>query len=165
MNTIMIIEASFEDFIYVIIGIGWLLYSVYNAKKKKEKSQKVSSEKKSPSFIDALMNEFGNNDIQPEVKTNNSQDEINYFDNEVEQQPDPISAPEKIFSYDDEYEQGNYNTIADVVENEQIIVKNDDVIIDKPVVISTYKIRKKRQNKVDLRKAIIYSEIMKKKYF
>ena len=152
--------ASFEDILYVIIGLLWVIFSVYNAKKKKEQKNAQAPKSEKKSILESLIDEIGIKNDQPEPSYYQPSDDIDHIE------PEPVSVPHEesseAFSYDDYYEESNYNPIDNVIENKppSPIAKIDEV----------YAIKKKSskkgvKNKIDLRKAVIYSEILKKVYF
>ncbi len=153
--------ASFEDFLYVIVGLLWIVFSFYNAKKKKDKKNAPTPKSEKKSILESLIDEIGLQDKQTEPSFYESSSNIDQEENE----PDPLPTEEtqEVFSYDDYYEESNYNSPVDVIERKPLVsakVKED----------KNYRIRKssfdsKTKNNIDLRKAIIYSEILKKVYF
>jgi len=149
----MIAKGSFEDFLYIFIGLIWIGFSIYKAQqKKKAAAQGQGNVKKEKSFFDNLMSEFIN-----EEPSSPSHSSIN----------EPLSAekyerrdaqPNKVFSYDDVYEGSNAMPEYDVYEKKparQPELKEE---------IITKKQKQKRKPRIDLRKAVIYSEILNRKY-
>lgn len=153
--------ASFENILYVIIGLLWVAFSFYNAKKKKDKKNALVPKSEKKSIIESLINEIGLQDQQSEPVYDQPSDDID------QQEPEPVQIqaeePTEIFSYDDDYEESNFNPA------EHVIGKKPTAPIIKKEEVST--INKKSssikgvKNKIDLRKAVIYSEILKKVYF
>lgn len=158
----MIVQASFEDFIYIILGLAWIIFSFYKAKKKKKEKEAQSQTSEKKSFVESLLNEMGLQDEQEDPHFSEPyREDINQ--DELELNPSANEEVEKVLSYDDYYEEGNYNSIDDVIEKEpQMPIKKTggtNKIPDKS--FANAKIRKN----IDLRKAVIYSEILKKVYF
>jgi hypothetical protein len=156
------IYASFEDAIYIILGLVWVIYSFYNAKKK-QKAKNNPSSTNDKSFLESLINKMGGATENQEPSANSS-NKTNYVDNVVEEE-DYAEQEEAIFSYDDIYEKSNYSPPYEVVENEPAVITSTTSSkknLTKPAPIPKKKNSKKR---IDLRKAVIYSEILKKVYF
>lgn len=157
----MVNYASFEDFLYIIFGIIWVVFSYYNAQKKKKarKSNKPTEEKK-PSFLDSLIDEIG---IKSEQESPNYADPYSEDDQLITKSDDNNhlnTFNDQVFSYDDYYEESNYSQVTDVND-----IKQQDKVEVVTTTISDKKISKNKVKNVDLRKAVIYSEILKKKYF
>jgi len=149
----MIIKGSFEDFLYIIIGLIWIGFSIYKAQqKKKTASQSQGNMKKEKSFFDSLMSEFINEEPsnpyhipteKPPLANSNEGDE---------------NQTGTVFSYDDIYEESNVMPESDVYERQPEIKK------EFAREIKIKKQQRKRKPKIDLRKAVIYSEILNRKY-
>lgn len=153
----MFFQASFEDYIYILVGIVWIAYSIYKGiQKNKSKQAKKHTTGDNPpkkslfqSFIDEVLVEE-----KPLPYTPDSDDQI--------QEEIVFDVPEKketIFSYDDIYEESNFKEDIDVHEDkaEVQIAKNQ-----KTNILSSVKQKKPR---IDLRKAVVYSEILNRRYF
>ncbi len=85
--------------------------------------------------------------------------------NQAEVEPATLQMEEssEVFSYDDDYEESNFKSPIDVIEKESFTPNiNKDKDHSKNIKKNPNKRIKK---KIDLRKAIIYSEIIKKVYF
>lgn len=157
----MIIQSSFEDFLYIIIGLVWIAFSFYKAKKKKQEKNKPSQTSEKQSFVDSLLNEIGFHDEVNEP----SDDDPYQVENNVDTNLNPTAdeEPETVFSYDDYYEESNHNSAADVIEKKPLLANSE--------IEKAYKIYDKRnannksRKNIDLRKAVIYSEVLKKVYF
>ena len=155
----MTAHASFEDILYVIIGLLWVVFSVYNAKKKKDKKNAPAPKSEKKSILVSLMNEIGIKNEQPEPSYYQPSNDVDFPEPEtVPVQPEEQS---EVFSYDDYYEESNYNPIDNVIEKKPMKPVKED---------KAYAINKKSsyrgvKNKIDLRKAVIYSEILKRVYF
>lgn len=153
----MLFQASFEDYIYILVGVVWIAYSIYKGsqKNKSKQAKKHTTGDNAPkksifqSFIDEVLVEE-----KPVPLTPASEDQI--------QEEIVFEVPEKketIYSYDDIYEESNFKEDTDVFEDkaEVQIVKNQ-----KSNILSSIKQKKPR---IDLRKAVVYSEILNKRYF
>ncbi len=157
----MIVQASFEDFLYIIVGLVWIIFSFYKAKKKKQERDATSKTSEKKSFVESILNEMGLQDEHEEPNFSQSSQDANQFGSEVD--TDTNEEVEKVFSYDDYYEESNYNSIDDVIEKEpSITISKKDDAINKSIESSSA--RKVKKN-INLRKAVIYSEILKKVYF
>ena len=164
----MVVYASVEDFLYILAGIFWVVFSFYNSKRKKNakivKQNDKPKEESSHSLINSLMEEMGLETVkQPEqVSEPHLETEGIIIKSESEPIQDVNSTvePQNIFSFDDSYEESNDIPMADVIEKYgQIGDQEQDSILNDSI---TYE---KRSKKFDLRKAIIYSEILRKQYF
>lgn len=149
----MIAKGSFEDFLYIFIGLIWIGFSIYKAQQKKKAAAGGQiNTKKEKSFLDNLMSEFI------------TEEEANPYELPIEE-PSPAETfkpretrASKIFSYDDIYEESNLSADFDVFEKKPEY---------KPQYFTekiTNKQQQKRKPKIDLRKAVIYSEILTRKY-
>ena len=160
----MVSYASFEDYLYILIGLVWVIFSFYNAKRKKMAKENKTANTEKSSILDSILDEIG-------VKTEN---EYNYNDpfeeheqiNIIKENKSPqveilSSEPEAVFSYEDYYEESNYNAPTNVID------KKRSKAFESTSTITGSKNLKlvKKVRKIDLRKAVIYSEILKKQYF
>lgn len=151
----MLVKGSFEDYFYILIGIIWIAFSIYQGqKKRKQKTSPQTTTEKKKGFFETLLDE---------VTEKNQQFEETFSYDDM-QDTEPVKSDgdvfeEKKFSYDDYYEERNYE------EAEDVIIKNE------PLAQPTYNQklkpnpRKKRKPRFNLKKAVIYSEILKPKYF
>ena len=156
----MLVKGSFEDFIYILIGVVWIAFSIYKGMQKK-KTQKPTTE--------------DNNDYEHEPEKKKTAFET-FMDNIlVEEKPEPYkpvefeTAPEqapeekqqeenKIFSYDDYYEESNYREDSSVYE------EADTQSTELKHQLKTSR-KKSRKPHFNLRKAVVYSEILNRRYF
>ena len=153
--------ASFEDFLYIIAGIIWIAFSFYNAKKKKQAKKTPVPKNKQKSLLESLFDEIGVKD-DPKDSIYNEQTQDTYeSEPEIESEPVLVDEPEKVFSYDDLYEEGNYNSVNDVIERKSSTTLREIRVTDNKIRSSI----KKKRKKINLRKAVIYSEILNKPKF
>ncbi len=157
----MIVKGSFEDYLYIIIGIVWVAVSIYKgAQKRKQSTSAPSSSDGKPkkNFLDSILEEFAekNSAIYDEPEPR-----------EIEEVSPPQSRfqqstnhQEGVFSYDDVYEESNVNEYDDVYKEEPPLTSPKTQILQKPKK-PTIKRKKKR---FDIRKAVIYSEILRPPY-
>ncbi len=144
----MLIKGSFEDFLYILVGLIWLAFSVYKGVKKKKpqpSSKEESSKRKSA--LETMMEQFMVEEPETIVYETPS--------------PDPVpqtDTDEKIFSYDDIYEESNQLETSAVYDRRP---EPEKKVVTKPE--STRK--KKKIRRFDVRKAVIYSEILNRRYF
>ena len=151
----MLLKGSFEDILYILIGIIWVAFSIYQAKKrKKQKSVSQPATKKKKSFFETIIDEVTE---QNQSKAETAYDEdlpvaeaVVKLENEYE---------EEKYTYDDYYEEGNYNEADDVIS----ITEPSTQQITKQELKSH--LTKNKKLRFDLKKAVIYSEILKPKYF
>jgi len=150
----MIFKGSFEDYIYILIGIIWIVFSIYQGRKKKQQKSSQPTAEKKKSFFETLLDEV--------VEKNKQSGQVYDFEPEIEKEA-PVAVKETIedrkFSYDDYYEERNYD------EANEAIIKDGPISLS----VSPQKLKSRRRNgrkiKFDLRKAVIYSEILKPRYF
>ena len=154
----MTVLASFEDIIYIIIGLLWVAFSFYNAKKKKNAKKVPTPANKQKSMLESLLNEIRDEDQKNDPSLYEPAQEIDQH----EEEPMHIEE-EEIFSYDDYYEESNPKSTIDVIT--QTTNTPVTTIDDNPLKVKTINTIKKRKNIINLRKAVIYSEILKKVYF
>jgi len=161
----MAVYASFEDFIYIVLGLAWVIYSAYNAKKKQKAKNKPTSTSEKKSILDSLINEIGLNDEKEEANISSSPKDVHYNEDDINPEIIPSDEPQRLFSYDDEYEENNFSTPVYIIENEPIITS--DKVDTNHITSKNESLVKKKTTKkrIDLRKAVIYSEILKKVYF
>ena len=153
----MVIKGSFEDYFYVIIGIIWIAVSIYKgAQKRKQTSPKPSEagEEESPSILDTIFDEFVEKD---EVVYQSP--EYSEIEAETDQfKPTEVKNTEQapVFSYDDAYEESNINEYDDVYRYEPLTTHSTDELDELP--------KRRRKRRFDIRKAVIYSEILRPPY-
>lgn len=156
----MVYQASFQDIFFILAGLVWVGYSAYRGSKKKGRaSQGVttrSSSKKDSLLEELLAAEYANEDAQQQETANFFNDPI--ADNR-EVQPEEILNDDHIFSYDDYYEEGVVE--EQVAEN---TMPEQTTAIKANNNVNTPKENGVRGKVFDLRKAFIYSEILKRKY-
>ena len=149
----MLLKGSFEDILYILIGIIWVVFSIYQAKKrKKQKSESQPGAKKKKSFFETLIDEM--------TEQNQQQTDIPYdIDSTVTEPMVKLENEyeEKKYTYDDE--EGNYDEIKEVISTTEPLTKQIPKHEQKSHLTKRKKIR------FDLKKAVIYSEILKPKYF
>ena len=156
----MIVKGSFEDILYVLIGLVWVAFSIYKGSQKKKKAQRPEGEKvKSKSAIEEILGEFLGVKEEEVVyqgdNTNEVHEEFSY-DEQDYPQTEATNAPSEVFSSDEKYKEGNF------FEEKRVYTsgtKNNDrlKVSTKPELIT-----KRKRPRFNVRKAIIYSEILKK---
>jgi hypothetical protein len=156
----MLVKGSVEDLIYILIGVVWIAFSIYKGMQKKKQQTPP------PDDVDY--------DYEPEPEPEKKKTAFESFLDEilVEEEPVPYkpveyepvseSTPEtkpteKIFSYDDYYEESN------VQEGFEVYKGADTQSTIKKQPLSTSH-KKRRKPHFNLRKAVIYSEILKRPY-
>lgn len=150
----MIAKGSFEDYLYIFIGLVWIGFSIYKARqKKKSVSPGKTSPEKEKSFFENLVNEFL--DEKPE-----SPYVAEVYKKEATRKEKTTDFQEKkVFSYDDYYEESNALNDFDVFE------KNTTISTHKTDNIKSNENKRKKNSRIDLRKAVVYSEILNRKYY
>ena len=154
----MLFKGSFEDYIYIIIGLVWIVFSIYKgAQKNKARKQTPvspeSEEKKPASIFDGFLE-----------KLMKEEEEVPYEPVELHPKTDENiqvvhSESEKIFSYDDLVEKSNHLKETDVYE-EKAVTKST---LNQE--LKTHLKQARTKPRFDLRKAVIYSEILNRRYF
>ena len=149
----MLVKGSFEDIIYVVIGVLWIAYSIYKGTKKgRAKSRKEQTptdpEEKKKSVFDTFLDDILAKE-EPVLYTPPAEDIVT-AEEEVE---------EKVFSYDDYYEESNHQERFNVIKDKP---ESDIKIETEPTIVPS---RKRKKPRIDLRKAVIYSEILNRRYF
>ena len=147
----MLVKGSFEDFFYILVGLVWVAYSIYKGVQKKKAQSNPSEKVKKKSVLETLMDEFLEKEepVQPEPIVYETPPQ----NIEFEKKKDP-----EIFSYDDVYEESNYNAISDVSTEKPKTKTN----LKTKLKTSPKKAKTPRFN---LRKAVIYSELLNSRYF
>lgn len=150
----MIAKGSFEDFLYIFIGLIWIGFSIYKAQQKKKASaQSEVKTKKEKSFFENLINEFINEET-----------ENPYAAMPQEQKPGNQGGSKKlqdkkVFSYDDYYEESNATPDFNVIE------KKATISTELEEDVKTFQQKRTQKSRIDLRRAVIYSEILNRKYY
>ena len=165
----MVYKGSYEDLIYILIGIIWIGYSIYKGVKKSQANKPANkpatsgkpAKTTSKSFLETFLDELTEQNqepaemeyVPPETETITEQNIVTEKKNVTE------NGEKEIFSYDDYYEKSNFDKASDVYKSDAVdvvrAVKKEERG-EKP---------KKRKAKIDLRKAIVYSEILNPRYF
>lgn len=151
----MIVSASFNDYLYILLGIVWLAFSVYKGQKKKGANAQKPQQKAGKSFLDSLLEEFVP-DSQPTPVPYVSNDETSTA---VESDEKYVS---EIFSYDDAVEESN-ETETSVVYREKGVEKTKKENVESSKVTDIQKDRFRKS--FNLRNAVINSEILNPRYF
>lgn len=155
----MLFKGSFEDFIYIIIGLVWIVFSIYKGAQKNKARKKTTTpsdpeSKKTTSIFDSFLE----NIMKDEEATNFEPVELQpNKDEEVEIKK---VESEKIFSYDDLVEESNYLSKTDVYEEKAVTTTST---LNQE--LRTHLKQAKTKPRFDLRKAIIYSEILNRPDF
>lgn len=152
----MLVKGSFEDFLYILAGVIWLAFSIYKGTKKKKSVKKEAKEPAKKNVFDTLMEEILDVQEKPQPEP------LVYEDTVKEMTPSEEKMPEdepdsKLFSYDDLYEQSNYNEVSEVITSGYQSMSIPETETDKPTTIE-------RKSRFNLRKAVIYSAILNRPY-
>jgi len=155
----MVYQASFQDILFVLAGLAWIGYSAYRKSKKRgETSQSggknVSSKKKS--VFEELMTQYTNEEAERQEATNPINEAYAVT---PEVQLEETLNDDHVFSYDDYYEEG----VGSEPTSDGILPSNE-VERQIKVDVDTPKKQKISSKSFNLRKAFIYSEILKQKY-
>ncbi len=161
----MIVKTSFEDFFYVALGLLWVVYSFYNAKKKKEAKNKTKSKYKNKSFFETIISELVPNELQPEPAIRKSTKVENIIEDNVKPDINTNGESVSLFSYNDEYEERNKEQSLNVTETEPVTIISKR-LSDKSNKKIEHSIKKNiTRKRINLKQAVIYSEILKRVYF
>jgi hypothetical protein len=151
----MIVSASFNDYLYILVGIVWLIFSVYKSQKKKADNAQGSQQKPQKSFLESLIDEFN-----PETKVA----PIPYDQND-----EPFDSSEnkqeyvtEIFSYDDAVEESNETETSVVYRQKEVEKAKTDTVKDSKVIDNQ---KNSRGRAFSLKNAVINAEILNPKYF
>lgn len=154
----MLFKGSFEDFIYIIIGLVWIVFSIYKGAQKNKARKKTTTpsdpeSKKTTSIFDSFLE----NIMKDEEAT--TFEPVELHPNKDEEVEIKKVESEKIFSYDDLVEESNYLSKTDVYEEKAVTTStlNQE--------LRTHLKQAKTKPRFDLRKAIIYSEILNRPDF
>ncbi len=154
----MLVKGSFEEIIYVVIGVLWIAYSIYKGTQKgKAKSKRnqtpTDAEEKKKSVFDTFLDDILAKE-EPVLYTPPAEDIVT-----AEKEVESEVVKEKVFSYDDYYEESNYQERFSVTESK---LESDIKIEVEPTILPS---KKRKKPRIDLRKAVIYSEILNRRYF
>lgn len=142
-----------EELLPLIIGVVWLIYTIYNKGKKKGAKRRQPdgiSEEKAPSILEQIF--AGSEAFQPQTYEVYEEPEENYL---VEEYIDVESGKEEKRSPFLKSE------LADFVQEGQSAFSSSDDIFAEEILESESHIEKQD---FDLRKAIIFSEILNAPY-
>lgn len=159
----MLVQTSFEDYLYIILGIVWIAYSIYKgtqkSKAKQAKKQSTKQEPKKKSVFETFFDEIL---VEEKPIPYSQEKEIQTSDESIVEKTKAIDEPvvqENIFSYDDYYEESNLQSDIEVYENEA------EIQVEKKRKAKATPTSKTKKPRIDLRKAVVYSEILNKRYF
>lgn len=156
----MLVKGSFEDYLYILLGIIWVAFSIYKGVQKKkslskspENTEPAESQEPKKSFFDDFLNQIITENepvpYEPVVEEQAFSDTV--ISDKAEE--------EKIFSYDDVAEESNFkeeNSVYEIEPAAEIGFQQE---------LQSHLKGKNKQSNFDLRKAIIYSEILNRRYF
>lgn len=156
----MVYKGSFEDILYVVIGLVWVAFSIYKGSQKQKKRQKPEGERnKGKSTIEEFLGNFldikEDNTVYQDEEVNNDGEELSFEEDDIPKEV-VTNTPSKAFSYSDAYKEGNFLEEKEVFTSES---KRDERFSHN---IETKPIRKRKKPRFNVKKAIIYSEILKR---
>lgn len=146
-----------EDYIYIILFIGWIAYSIFiAAQKKKQEQLKKQSTPLPPSVPDTIMDETPQRSVLKDIFRD-------FYDEGTEEVsvPEPFMVKVKRKLPDISYSQGND---SDILETKY---STEESILQKSSGLNAeYEIENKinRKEGFDLRKAVIYNAILQRPY-
>lgn len=147
----MLVKGSFEDYFYILAGLVWVAFSIYKSVQKKKAKGNPNEKVKKKSVLETLMDEFlekGEQKVPEPIVLEADPEELN-LEEETE---------EKTFSYDDIYEKSNYNEVLGVYE------KKSETKAKLKTNLKTLP-KSRKTSRFNLRKAVIYSEILNRPHF
>lgn len=156
----MLFKGSFDDYLYILIGIIWVAFSIYKGIQKKKATSNSPQEKQSESQTEpkkSFFDDFLNQIIVEEETT--PYKSVTVEEADLEPVFEDKGAEEKIFSYDDVVEESNFaeeNSVYEIKPATENFIQQD---------LKSHLKSKKGQTRFDLRKAVIYSEILNRRYF
>lgn len=156
----MVVESSFGDYIYILIGLLWVGFSIYKGSQKNKKSQQTESENnREPSALEGILGEFLGYKQDEAVYSGDKNDNKptnELFSEEQFSAPKTQDVASHIFSFDDEYEEeGNF------FEEKKVYTTEEDDKIEKPVIKNKKKpVRRLKKPRINIKKAVIYSTIL-----
>lgn len=156
----MLVESSFGDYIYILIGLLWVGFSIYKGSQKNKKSQQTESENnRTPNAIEDLLGEFLGYKQDEAVYTsekNDSEPTKDMYSEERKSTPETKNVASNIFSYDDEYEEeGNF------FEEKKVYTKEEGNNLENSVLKKEKKsIKRLKKPRINIKKAVIYSAIL-----
>ena len=148
----MLVQCDVGNWFYVLLGIAWIVYSIYKgANKNKKQDQKTESTQKKSSFLDDFLEDF-NQETAPQPESDET------FDTRV---PEPEIL--------DVFEQTPDKTIEPSPDPGKELSVQEGVPVTEPSPTPLFfeqeaMKKRKKTNRVDLRKAVIYSEILHRPY-
>jgi len=153
----MVVKGSYEDFLYILAGLAWLAFSIYKGSQKNKKSRAPDSQsdKKGSGFEKVLEELLGVKDkdiVYDQQYINEPKD--NLFNEVKENEEKVIEAAPEVFSYEKAYDEDNFLPKKEVYTS--ALHKKDNLKVKKDLTVA----RKKKKPKFDVRKAVIYSEIL-----
>lgn len=157
----VVAKGSFEDFIYILAGLVWVAFSIYKGsqKQKKAKAAEGTENKESKSTIEDIIGEFlgvkKDETVYQDEDVDSVTEEVS-FDEVKEIEPQKKPYPSNVFSYDDKNEEGNFSEEKAVYASKVTEVRKVRANKGKKPI------RKGKKPRFDVRKAVIYSEILKR---
>jgi len=148
----MLVQCDVGNWFYVLLGIAWIVYSIYKgANKNKKQDQKTESTQKKSSFFDDLLEDF-NQETVPQPESDET------FDTRVPE-PEILDVFEKIPD----------KTIEPSPDPGKKLSVQEGVPVTEPSPTSSFfeqeaMKKRKKTSRINLRKAVIYSEILHRPY-
>jgi len=154
----MLFKGSFEDFIYILAGLVWVAFSIYKGSQKQKKAKSGGAEnKKSKSVIEDFIGDYlGVKEeivYQDEAVSSEKGEELIEETGEVEPQKGTYNP--EVISFDDEYEKDNSF-------KEKVLLTQEEDRIEKIRVTNKRKPIQKKKLRFNVKKAVIYSEILRR---
>ena len=153
----MLYKGSYEDLIYILIGVLWVAYYIYKGVNKNKTRQTVSGKQsgkpRAKNFFETFLDEIATQDEKP----------MEYAPQDIETKTVAEKRDEnrgdKNFSYDDYYEESNFQ------EGKEVYQSDTNVKEARVEEVETVRKPKQKKMQIDIRKAVIYSEILNPRYF
>ncbi|HAH57277.1 MAG: hypothetical protein KUL83_06330 [Lentimicrobium sp.] len=154
-----------EDFLFIIIGIVWLVYSFYNSKQKAQRKQAEKQARSNGpatptpvpkrSFLEELLDPEPPV-VRPVVDPEEAWEESYSPAQEAEMLAEAQSLEKIEEEYTDSYFERQYADRNRVSETERVIER----VTEEPVIL----VEEIIEEEFDLRKAVIYAEILNPRY-
>jgi len=145
----MLVKFGMDGWIYVVLGIAWVVYSIYKGvNKNKTQEEKVTDSPKKPSFLENLLVEFdqGNPTTDAEPSNDNSSQNPEGW---IHEEPSEIKLEAE-----------------ELVEEDKAVEEGVPTAHVSPADSPPFSDNKTRRKppRVNLKKAVILSEILHRPY-
>ncbi len=156
----MVVENSLGDYIYILIGLLWVGFSIYKGSQKNKKSQQTEPENnRTPNALEGILGEFlgyKQDEAVYSSKKETFEPTVDVLSKEQNRVPATQGIASHIFSYDDEYEEG-----GNFFEEKKVYTTEEDNKLEKPLSKKIKKpVKRLKKPRINIKKAVIYSTIL-----